>query len=188
MKRGRTNYVTVEVMNLSASEKVLTKGRVVGSIHSVSAVLPMLRRKDIGDREEAKEPVKVEVGGVGVERASVDGESEGESDAAWDLSHLDEEKREVMDAMLRRVSDVFSKDDSDIGEIPDFQMPIHVEDKVPVTATYRKISPHLYQEVKHYIDDRLAIASSRDAVHLSLGQRNRLCVAACDFVSHCRAG
>ena len=156
LKCGRTNFVTVEVMNLSASEKVLSKGRVVGSIHSVSAVLPMLRRKDIGGNDTSEEKVEVEVGGVNAEESENGGDSEEDGVAAWDLSHLDKEKREVFDAMLRGVSGVFSKDDSDIGEIPDFQMPIHVEDKVPVTAAYRRIPPHLYQEVKHYIDDLLA--------------------------------
>ena len=42
LRRGRTNYVYVEVLNESCQEKVLRQGSVVGSVHSVSAVIPMV--------------------------------------------------------------------------------------------------------------------------------------------------
>ena len=58
-----------------------------------------------------------------------------------------------MEEVLLRLDDLFSKDDTDIGDITDFQMQIHVTDKAPVNASYQKIPPHLYHEVKNYIDD-----------------------------------
>ena len=48
---------------------------------------------------------------------------------------------------------LISINDSDIGDIPDFKMLIHLVDKEPVTAAYWKIPPHLYTEVINYIDD-----------------------------------
>ena len=85
------------------------------------------------------------------EKDSLEGESPGFP--KWDLSHLEGEQRDTLEQMLRRRQAVFSKNDSDIGDITDFQMPINLVDQVPVTAAYRKIPPHLYQEVKNYIED-----------------------------------
>ena len=58
-----------------------------------------------------------------------------------------------MEDLLVEVDCVFSKSEEDIGNIPDFQMPIHLVDDVPVTEAYRRIPPHLYQEVRNYIED-----------------------------------
>ena len=151
LKYGRTNYVYLDVMNLTRKDRVLPKGEVIGSVHSVGAVIPMVKFSDV----EKVKVQKVEVGGLGgVEetgsRVQVNGKPQ------WDLSHLDEVQRGLMEEMLERNKDVFSSGDSDIGCIPDFQMPIHLVDKEPVTAAYRKIPPHLYAEVKNYINDLVA--------------------------------
>lgn len=48
---------------------------------------------------------------------------------------------------------MFSTSITDIGDIKDFQMPINLVDQIPVAQPYRRIPPHLYQEVKNYIND-----------------------------------
>ena len=181
LRRGRTNYVTVEVLNCSARDQVLHKGAVIGSMHSVAAVTPMTKLFETGgrgagaegvDEVSGVESVEKEAGelrsqavgeqGVEVEASCVQGgyadDSPGSSTVEgkalrWDLSHLDQEKRAKMEEVLLRLDDMFSKDDADIGNITDFQMPIHVVDQVPVNASYQKIPPHLYREVKNYIED-----------------------------------
>lgn len=123
---------------------------------------------DISGVEEAQKE-EVVFGGKGVETRGVkvevgcieeddDGDGPGQTSVGgkslrWDLSHLEDEKREKMEKMLMKLDDMFSKDDADIGNITDFQMPIHVVDQVPVNASYQKIPPHLYREVKNYIED-----------------------------------
>ena len=52
LRRGHTNHVIVDVMNLSAQTKVLHKGSVLGSIHSVSSVMPMMRLFNSGDQKD----------------------------------------------------------------------------------------------------------------------------------------
>ena len=96
----------------------------------------------------------VDVGCVSEGRPPEVSEEE-EKPVEWDLSHLNEKKRGMVEEVLTRMKGVFSKDDTDIGDIPDFQMPIHVENQVPVNAAYRKIPPNLYKEVKNYIEDLL---------------------------------
>ena len=41
-------------------------------------------------------------------------------------SRLDGEKRKMVEEVLLRCREVFSKDDSDIGDIKNFKMPIHL--------------------------------------------------------------
>ena len=152
LRRGRTNHVTVDVMNLSGVEKVLTKGTVIGSIHSVSAVMPMTKLFNTGDRQSESEPDVQKVDVAGVEVGSETEVKEGQK-KKWDLSHLEKDQAEKLDAMLMKYEDMFSKDSSDIGEIKEFKMSINVSDDLPVNAAYRKIPPHLYNEVKNYVED-----------------------------------
>ena len=152
LRRGRTNYMVVEVLNQSTKDKELGKGTVIGSIHSVSAVIPMVKQFETGARQGSDggmTEVGAEVNKVGV---GADGET---AEVKWNLSHLDEEKRKLMEEVLLEQKNMFSTSDSDIGDITDFQMDINVTDDVPVTEAYRRIPPHLYKEVRDYIDDLL---------------------------------
>ena len=99
---------------------------------------------------EVKASVQSVDAGVKVDDAEVKTEGGGKK---WNLSHLDEEKREKLEKVLLKVEDMFSKDDADIGDIQGFKMPINLVDDVPVNAAYRKIPPHLYTEVKNYVED-----------------------------------
>ena len=42
LKRGQTNHVIVDIMNQTGKEKTLPKGTIIGSMQSVSAVIPMV--------------------------------------------------------------------------------------------------------------------------------------------------
>ena len=153
LRRGHTNYVVVDVINKSSSDKWVKKGEVLGSIHTVSAVTPMTGMFDLGKTKatvDGDKPVEVGVAGVQVGDEAVDDSGQKNS---WDLSHLEQEQREVLEEVLLRNEDIFSKDATDIGDIKDFKMPINVVDQVPVNATYQKIPPTLYNEVKSYIED-----------------------------------
>ena len=157
LKYGRTNHVVVDVLNTTKEDKWLRKGKVLGSVHSVSAVTPMTKMMNLNNEEKDKEDEveTVEVNKVEVQEGKGSSKAEGEDGKIeWDLSHLeDERERRMMEEMLHRCEAVFSKDDLDIGDIPEFQMPIHISDQIPVTAKYRKIPPHLYNEVKNFVDD-----------------------------------
>ena len=73
-----------------------------------------------------------------------------------DLAHLTEDQQKLMRNMLDEVKEVFSRNDSDIGNIKEFEMKIHLTDNVPVKEAYRKVPRHMYNEVKNYIDDLIA--------------------------------
>ncbi len=161
LRRGRTNYVYVEVLNESCQEKVLRKGTVMGSVHSVSAVIPMVRSPDavrndvrIGavglERGEKSSGEKVEADDVGVS-------AEGEDSDDWvpdvDLSYLEETQQEAVMKVLLEEKAVFSRSEFDIGDIKDFKMKINLEDDIPTKEAYRRIPRNLYAEVRAYIND-----------------------------------
>ena len=106
LRLGHTNHVVVDVMNLSAETKVLSKGEVLGSVHSVSSVMPMTRLFDGGEKPGSNDDKgkMVNVGVMAVADNSVadadtvgdggkDPVEEQKNAKKWDLSHLDEEKR-----------------------------------------------------------------------------------------------
>ena len=149
LKLGRTNYVYVDVINTSRVEKMLPKGSMIGRACSVSAVIPMMKTTN------SKPNKNVEVNAMGVDEKMED-RAEEEGSLNVDLAHLDEYQQKLMRDMLEDVKDVFSKDDSDIGDIKDFEMKINLTDNIPVKEAYRKIPRHMYTEVKNYIDDLIA--------------------------------
>ena len=182
LRRGRTNYVVVDVLNETKREMTLSRGETIGSVHSVSAVVPLV---DLGEQLDGKTacvgsvscgdedtttskdnlvPVSNADEGAleGVPEIDATEQDQGcqtrtttaeTGEPLWDLSHLEGERREMIEKVLMEEIDVFAKDDNDIGDIPSFQMPINVTDDVPVSAAYRRIPPQLYSEVRNYIND-----------------------------------
>ena len=149
LRRGRTNFVYVDILNKSNEEKVVQKGSLLGSIHSVSAVVPMLSSRWRGERQEEV------VGSVNVEESSEGVDDSQEWVPPVDLSHLDETQREKVIKVIIDNKYVFSKSDVDIGDIKDFHMKINLHDEVPVKEAYRRIPRNLYTEVRDYINDLL---------------------------------
>ena len=150
VKRGRTQYILIDVINPTRNSILLTKGTIIGSVHSVSAVIPLkIDDFEVGGNGRLED-------GVGIRPLP---EKQSTAAETWvpkiDLSHLSAEKREKVESMLREECDVFSKCDSDIGNIREFEMKINLVDKVPVKEPYRHIPRNLYDEVKNYINDLL---------------------------------
>ncbi|MCH2406165.1 MAG: reverse transcriptase family protein, partial [Nitrosopumilus sp.] len=72
-----------------------------------------------------------------------------------DLSHLNDEQKVLIKELLFEECEVFSKNESDIGDIEDFQMKINLSDEIPVKEAYRHLPRNLYEEVRNYINDLL---------------------------------
>lgn len=53
-----------------------------------------------------------------------------------DLSHLNEEQRAEVSAMLCEEASAFAPDSNDVGCIPSLKMSIAVQDQIPVKGTY----------------------------------------------------
>ena len=72
-----------------------------------------------------------------------------------DLSGLSAEQKQSALKLLSEESESFSKDDDDIGSVPDLKLGINLTDNVPVQKNYVAVPRPLYPEVKTYIEDLL---------------------------------
>ena len=148
IKQGRTPYIHIVVCNPTSVQKVIDKGVVVGSVESISAVMPIFPKSEIKTEVEEEIPTK----------------SDSE---AWlpevDLSHLSEERRKVVEDMLKDVSAAFQRTKTDHGDLPDLQMEIPLTDTVPVCIPHRNIPRPLYDEVKNFVNDLIMNNWIRDS-------------------------
>ena len=71
------------------------------------------------------------------------------------LSDLTSEQRILASQLLFEQADAFSKNDDDVGSIPNLQMDIPLNDKTPVQKNYVAVPRPLYPEVKSYVEDLL---------------------------------
>ena len=144
--RGRTPHVNVEIRNDSAREKRIHKNMQVGEICAINSVMPIKLFNE--------SPVESEDAKVLSCQSSADGEG---SDAKWqpkaNLDHLPEDQRREIEQLLYEECEVFAKSDTDIGNIPEFQMDIHLTDEIPVNQAYRHLPRKLYDDVKNYLND-----------------------------------
>jgi transposase InsO family protein len=70
-----------------------------------------------------------------------------------DIYQLDcsEQEKTLITALFRKYSDVFSRNDDDIGCTSTIQHRIRLTDEKPVSQQYRRIPPAQYEEVKQHI-------------------------------------
>ena len=143
---GRTPTVHVIVTNPTNQEKVIHKGMVLGSVETVSSVVP------IAPQAGAEKGLKAQLEKTPTDETEVDKKCP----VNIDLSHLSLERQEYVREALQDVYDVFQTDEQDIGDIRGLQMEIALTDHAPVNVPHRSIPRHLYDEVKNYVNDLIA--------------------------------
>ena len=144
--RGRTPHVNVEIRNTSLSDKFIPESMLVGEICAVKSVLPI-------KLFNANPFESVDVCNVKVSAGDVKSKVSEKWQPQADLSHLGEQERREIEELLFEECEVFARSDTDIGQIPDFQMDIHLTDEIPVNQAYRHLPRRLYEDVKLYLND-----------------------------------
>ena len=140
LSKGKTPHIFKTIANPSNKDIVINKEDILGTSHNVSATIPVIHKKETNVNKISQE-------------------TELNPSEKWqpivDLPDLTEEQRKIVHDVLRNHCEVISKDPSDIGHIPDFQMDIKLTDSLPVHESYHSIHRKLYGEVKNHIDDFL---------------------------------
>ena len=72
-----------------------------------------------------------------------------------DLSHLSTEQHQKAVDLITEMSDVFSQDNEDIGDVQNCKMKLRLKDEKPVQKSYYSMPKPLHQEVKHFVEDLL---------------------------------
>ena len=97
--------------------------------------------------------------------------SQGSTDkgGAWVLDQLNlegleqwtEEQQKAAKELLVASADVFSKDDLDLGKCNILKHDIKITDPQPFKERYRRIPPHLYDEVKAHLQEMVEVGAIR---------------------------
>ncbi|KAL6481203.1 hypothetical protein MHYP_G00092830 [Metynnis hypsauchen] len=148
---GATKVVEIPVQNVTKHSVYLPQRTILGLVEEVCAVLP-------AQVQQPSEPQSTQVSTVQLNHTSMN-HTNSPLDQRWhppvDLSHLETEEQVVVRRMLYEESDVFSRDDGDIGCVPSLKLKIHLKDDIPVQKSYNAIPKPLYNEVKAYVQTLL---------------------------------
>lgn len=164
---GATKTVKIPIQNASKHDIFLYPKTVLGHIEEVSEYKPVnLCPNSIKPTNQSS----CCTAQVSCNDQSEAGESQMEAPAhlRWhpnvDLQHLSENDQEVVRQMLYEQSDVFAREEGDIGCIPGLQLKINTTDNTPVQKSYNSIPRPLYKEVKEYVQNLLSRGWIRKSV------------------------
>jgi len=145
LKRGNCSFITIPVENPTNHPIKLPPKLVLGTVNSISAVIPLDVSDSVTRLKNDKVTSRPYVNTVKVKDQFLPN---------IDLSHLPIEERSKAEALLKNYCDIFSKSKSDIGST-DLKLKLNLKDETPVYVAYRKIPKPLYQEVKNHLNDLL---------------------------------
>lgn len=156
LQRGNSSRIDIDVYN-NTKHDITLKGRtVLGQLQLVTSVTPLevQLKEEISACAVTSSSSNDKSVDTNLTQTSSSSKLQG-SLAQIDLEHLNESERELVVKMLNEEAESFSKDDEDIGCIPELQMKLELSDKEPVQKSYMSVPRPLYAEVKHYIEDLL---------------------------------
>ena len=134
---GKTSVVKFQVQNITKHDIVLPKHTVLGRIQLVQSVTPL----DVKLKEDVVNSEPIGDIQSHAKQTNLDGLTKGQIRSALKL--LCEEQTS------------FSRNDDDIGIVPDLKLTINLTDNIPVQKNYVAVPRPLYPEVKDYIEDLL---------------------------------
>ena len=163
LKMGRSR-VNVVVSNPTPVPQVLERGVVLGSVEVAAAVVPIFpkeEKKTVAAAVECAPSGEVAAGASpGVPHVGPEQRAQQSTLGKWlppvKLDHLSGEEREIAEEILRDQCDVFCRDKTDHGDVPDMVMELNLTDSIPVVVPHRNIPRPLYDEVKNFINDLIA--------------------------------
>ena len=144
--------VHVVVSNPTNHPITLERGVVLGSVESISAMIPVGPSSEVSSEVSDKDTSQ---SNVHVNSVSTD-EGPPVDLSHVDLSHLSDEHKAMAEKLLREESGVFCLSKDDHGDCPDLQMELTLTDNIPVVVPHRQIPRPLYDEVKNFINDLIA--------------------------------
>ena len=149
LKPGKTSVVKFQVQNITKHDILLPKRTVLGQIQLVQSVTPL----DVKLKEDV-------VNSETIRSVSAKGEIDIDEDIPShvkqiNLDGLTESQKRSALKLLCEEQNSFSRNDDDIGIVPDLKLNINLTDNIPVQKNYVAVPRPLYPEVKAYIEDLL---------------------------------
>ena len=152
---GSSKCIKIPIQNATRHAIYLPQRTTLGTLEEMADVKPVLSPE--GMQHDAAQTFSAQLNTDPV--TYLNNEQDRQIKEKWhppvDVSHLAEDEQRVVKEMLFKESDVFAKDDADIGCIPDLQLRINLTDETPVQKSYNAIPKPLYREVKDYVQNLL---------------------------------
>ena len=154
VKKGKTNFAEVVVNNPTNHDVIIKRRTVLGRLQMVRSVTAIpVKMKEQGG-EEVSQLILVDVPSVSDETQLTETDIP-DHIKSISLQGLTQEQKLVALKMLAQEAKTFSKNEDDIGCIPDLKVTIKRNDETPVQKNYTAVPRPLYPEVKNYVEDLL---------------------------------
>ena len=149
LKPGKSSVVKFEVKNVSKHAIVLPKRTFLGRIQLVQSVTPL----DVKLKQDVSYP-EVDRNDR-VKNETVSNEDVPDYIKQINLDDLTDIQKQSALKLLCEERDSFSKNDDDIGNVPNLKLHLNLTVNIPVLKNYVAVPRPLYPEVKAYIEDLL---------------------------------
>ena len=140
-----SNRVTIGLRNISARKITVPSGAIVCQIQLANMVPPIQTPKEQAPTENKMED----------DSCILDQLDLGEI-STWSVELQQDAKKLLCD-----YSETFSKNDLDLGKCNILKDDIQLTDQQPFTERYRRISSHLFEEVKQHLLEMVEVGAIR---------------------------
>ena len=140
-----SNRVTVGLRNISARKITVPSRTIVCQIQLANMVPPIQTSKEQPSTEIKRED----------DSCILDQLDLGE------INTWSEEQQQAARKLLCDYSETFSKNDLDLGKCNILKHNIQITDQQPFKETYRRIPPHLFEEVKQHLQEMVEVGAIR---------------------------
>ena len=135
-----SNRVTVGLRNISARKITVSSRTIVCQVQLANMVPPSQTPKEQAPSENKKEDEQLDLGEI----------------CTWSV-----EQQQAARKLLCDYSETFSKNDLDLGKCNILKHNIQLTDQQPFKERYRRIPPHLFEEVKQHLQEMVEVGAIR---------------------------
>ena len=143
-----SNRVTVGLKNISSRPITIPPGTVVGQLQQAKMV-PKIQKASTKEQDK-QGPNGGKEGSRVLDKLNLEGLD------AWTA-----DQQQAVKDLLVVTADVFSKNDLDLGKCNMLKHDIEITDPQHFKERYRRIPPHLYEEVKAHLQEMVEVGAMR---------------------------
>ena len=150
--------------NMTPREIVLKAKTCVARMAAANVVPHMLAPKIVGDSKDKAQ--KKPVGGKGeeVKLAPLSPEQQEKLKSKLDLTGINDwsqEDKKAVEELFQEYGGLFALDKNDLGHTTKVKHKIKLNDYTPFKERYRRVPPHLYEEVRKHLKEMVEIGAIR---------------------------
>ena len=154
----------VALRNMTPKEVVLKAKTCVARMAAANVVLHMLVPKIVKGSEDKAQAKPVVNGGGEIKLTPLPPEQQKKLNDKLDLTGIEEwsqEDKKAVDELFREYGRLFALEKNDLGHTTKVKHKIRLNDYTPFKERYRRVPPHLYEEVQKHLKEMVEIGAIR---------------------------